>query len=119
MQKTYKSRSPAICQASQEGGWIVGSKNDADYMDIGGTVKARRRQVQFNVPFGDVFSRPYYLGVDLIYLWCVRLGSPLMRLDIDRLKIPPSLLFPNLQLTRADSYKHAPFCSRLSQYIQL
>ena len=48
-----------------EGGWIVGSKNDADYTDMRETVKARRRQVQFILPFCDAFLRPYYLGVDL------------------------------------------------------
>ena len=45
------------------------SKNDANYMDMGETVKARRRQVQFNLPFCDAFLRPYYLGVDLMYRW--------------------------------------------------
>lgn len=48
-----------------EGGWIVGSKNDADYIDMSGTVQARRRQIWFNLPFCDAFSRPYYLGVHL------------------------------------------------------
>ena len=58
MQNRYNSRSPAVCQASQEGGWIVGIKNDADYMDMRETVNARRRQKSAEYSFVTGFHAP-------------------------------------------------------------
>jgi len=45
-----------------ERGWIVESRNDADYMDRRKIVKARRRQVRFNLPFVACFYAPITYG---------------------------------------------------------
>jgi hypothetical protein len=45
-----------------KGGWIVENRNSADYMELGGIVKGRRRQ---EFPLYDLKTRPYSLRVYL------------------------------------------------------
>ena len=64
----YNRRSPAVCQASWERRWIVENRNSADYMELGRTVKVRRRQTSIQLSFYDVKTRPYSLRANLLLL---------------------------------------------------
>lgn len=49
----------------------MGSKNDANYMEMRETVKARRRQILSKQVFCHVFLRPYSLRVGLPATYCM------------------------------------------------
>ena len=58
----HNGRSPAMAGLLEERGWIVRSRNSADYMDVRESVKARRRQINSIYSCKACFHAPLTYG---------------------------------------------------------